>query len=42
MEDEFFAAAGSGDLSTVKKLLDKGCPANAKDEVRYTHLSVYT
>ena len=36
------AATGSGDLSKVKKLLGKGCPANAKDEVRYTHLSVYS
>ena len=42
MERAFLAAAGSGDLSKVKKLLGKGCAANAKDEVRYTHLSVYT
>ena len=42
MEAEFLHAAESGDLPKVKKLLGKGCPANARNEVRYTHLSVYT
>ena len=41
MEDEFLDAADSGDLSKVKELLAKGCSANAKDEVKCTHLSVY-
>ena len=42
MEDTFLKAALRGDLPEVEELLGKGCPANAKDEVRYTHLSVYT
>ena len=41
MEDEFLDAAESGDLSEVKMLMAKGCPANAKNEVNSTHLSVY-
>jgi len=41
MEDEFLAAAESGELPKVKKLIAEGCSANAKNEVKYTHLSVY-
>ena len=41
MEDEFLHAAESGDLPKVEELLAKGCSANAKNEVKYTHLSVY-
>ena len=41
MEGVFLAAAKSGDLPKVKELLAKGCPANGKTEVKYTHLSVY-
>ena len=41
MEDVFLGAAKRGDLPKVKDLLAKGCPANAKNEVKYTHLSVY-
>ena len=41
MEDEFLAAAKRGDLPKVKKLIEEGCSAKAKNEVKYTHLSVY-
>ena len=41
MEDEFLDAAESGNLPEVKRLIAKGCSANAKNEVKYTHLSVY-
>ena len=41
MEDEFLDAAESGDLSEVKRLIAKGCPANAKNKVKSTHLPVY-
>ena len=40
MEDEFLHAAESGDLPKVEELLAKGCSANSKNEVKYTHLSV--
>ena len=42
MELAFLAAAKKGDLPKVKELIGMGCPTNAKDEVSYTHLSVYT
>ena len=41
MEDEFLDATERGDLPEVKELIAKGCLANAKNEVKYTHLSVY-
>ena len=41
MECAVLAAVKSGDLPKVKRLIAKGCPANAKNEVEYTHLSVY-
>ena len=41
MEDEFLSASLRGDLPKVKKLIAKGCPAKAKNKVKYTHLSVY-
>ena len=41
MEDEVLRAALAGDLPEVKRLMAKGCPANAKNEVNSTHLSVY-
>ena len=41
MEGAFLDAAKRGDLPKVKELLAKGCPANDKTEVKYTHLSVY-
>ena len=41
MEGAFLVAALAGDLPELKELLRKGCPANAKNEVKYTHLSVY-
>ena len=41
MEGIFLDAAKRGDLPKVKELLAKGCPANDKTEVKYTHLSVY-
>ena len=41
MEAEFLDAALSGNLLEVEKLLAKGCSAYAKNEVKYTHLSVY-
>ena len=41
MEEGFLDAAFRGDLSEVKELLVKGCPAHAKNEVKSTHLSVY-
>ena len=41
MEGVFLDAAYKGDLPKVKELLAKGCPANGKTEVKYTHLSVY-
>ena len=34
MERAFLAEVKKGDLPKVKKLIGKGCPANAKDEVR--------
>ena len=40
MEDEFLDAAERGNLPEVKELIAKGCLANAKNEVKYTHLSV--
>ena len=40
MEDEFLDAAKKGDLPEVKRLMAKGCAANTKNEVKYTHLSV--
>ena len=40
MEDEFLDAAESGNLPEVKRLIAKGCSANAKNEVKFTHLSV--
>ena len=40
MEDKFLDAAESGNLPEVKRLIAKGCSANAKNEVKYTHLSV--
>ena len=42
MEDEFLHAAESGDLPKVEEVLAKGCSANAKNEVKYTHLSIQT
>ena len=42
MERALLAAAKKGDLPKVKKLLGNGCAANARNEVSYTHLSVYT
>ena len=41
MEGAFLAAALAGDLPELKELLRKGCTANAKNEVKSTHLSVY-
>ena len=41
MEAEFLDAALSGNLLEVEKLLARGCSAYAKNEVKYTHLSVY-
>ena len=41
MEDEFLDAAESGNLPEVKWLMAKGCPANTKNEVKSTPLSVY-
>ena len=38
MEDAFIAAVQRGDLPEVEELLAKGCPANAKYKVEYTHL----
>ena len=41
MEDKFLAAAKRGDLPEVKKVIAKGCPAKAKNKVKYTHLSTF-
>ena len=41
MEGAFLDAASIGELPELKELLRKGCPANAKNEVKSTHLSVY-
>lgn len=41
MEDKFLAAALRGDIPEVEQLLAKGCSANTKNKVKYTHLSVY-
>ena len=38
MEDAFIAAVKRGDLPEVEELFAKGCPANAKYKVEYTHL----
>ena len=42
MEGAFLAAALTGDLPELKELLQKGCPTNAKNEVKYTHVSVHS
>ena len=41
MEGAFLDAAWTGDLPELKELLRKDCPANAKNEVKSTHLSAY-
>ena len=41
MEGALLGAALAGDLPELKELLLKGCPANAKNEVKATHLSVH-
>ena len=41
MESALLGAALAGDLPDLKELLRMGFPANAKNEVKATHLSVY-
>ena len=41
MEEALLAAAESGDLPAVEGLLAQGCPVNAQNEVKYTHLPTF-